>query len=66
MEKVKKNYHEDDEICPFCKIRKVEVDDFGYYGCKKCMPKISQDAKARQLDQDGTGQDWEVYNEENK
>lgn len=57
-----KNRYEDDNICPHCHIRKVEIDDLGYFGCKECMPPMSYDAIARELDQDGTGQDWEAYN----
>jgi len=47
------------ELCPICGIREVEIDDLGYYGCRKCFPGMSQSLKERVLDQDGTGQDWE-------
>lgn len=49
------------ELCPICKIREIEVDDMGYYGCEKCFPGMSKRTKERMLDQDGTGQDWEIY-----
>lgn len=49
------------EMCPHCGKREIEVDDLGYYGCLECMPPIPQSLKERMLDQDGTGQDWEVY-----
>lgn len=52
---------EEKELCPICKVREVEIDDLGYYGCKECMPKLSQSQKERILDQDLTGQDWEAY-----
>ena len=52
---------EEKELCPHCKVREIEIDDLGYYGCKKCMPPLSRSQKERILDQDGTGQDWEVY-----
>ena len=54
------------ELCPHCKSRDIEVDDLGYYGCKKCMPELSKAGLARLLDQDLTGQDWEVYGETTK
>ena len=57
---------EADELCPHCQKGKIEIDDMGYYGCKKCMPKLSASQKAKMLDQDGTGQDWEVYGKETK
>ena len=56
-----KDRYEDDEICQHCHIRPVEIDDLGYFGCRKCMPNLSQRQKEILLDQDGTGQDWEVY-----
>ena len=49
------------EPCPHCGTRPIEIDDLGYYGCKKCMPEMSADVKARALDCDGTGQDWEIF-----
>ena len=55
------NKYEDDNICPICHVRPVEIDDLGYFGCEECMPKISDSQKAKILDQDGTGQDWETY-----
>ncbi len=52
---------EADELCPHCQVEKVEIDDLGYYGCKKCFPGMSEGMKAKILDQDLTGQDWETY-----
>ena len=52
---------EADELCPHCGVEKVEIDDMGYYGCKKCFPGMTKRIKEKMLDQDGTGQDWEVY-----
>lgn len=52
---------EEKELCPICKVREVEIDDMGYYGCEKCFPGMPKRTKERMLDQDGTGQDWEVY-----
>ncbi len=49
------------ELCPICKIREVEIDDLGYYGCRSCFMGFTHDEKMRALDQDGTGQDHEVY-----
>ena len=54
------NRYEDDKICPHCNEREVEIDDLGYFGCEKCMPKLSQAGLERILDQDGTGQAWET------
>ena len=33
-----KYYKIKDDTCPFCKVRKVEIDDMGYYGCEECYP----------------------------
>ncbi len=53
------------ELCPICKTREIEIDDMGFLGCNECYKNIPVDvrrrAEERVLDQDGTGQDWEVY-----
>lgn len=51
------------EYCPICKIREVEIDDLGFFGCNECYKKIPSDirhrAEEKALDQDLTGQDQE-------
>lgn len=59
---------EEKELCPICKIREVEIDDMGYFGCNECYKKIPVDvrhrAEERALDQDLTGQDRERTQDE--
>ena len=32
-----RDIEDDAELCPHCSVNEVEVDDFGYYGCRECM-----------------------------
>ena len=52
----------EDDICPICGIRPVEIDDCGYYGCKKCLtPKMDRFILKQSIIHDGTGQLEDIY-----